>query len=341
MTDPSELTEAATSTREGHRLARQITGYAAIAGTLPYLTLKFAWLTGNDLGVTDSAFMRDTSIYALNLFTAGMDLYAIMLAVTFAHAWGQRMPAPLVLFPIWVGTGFLAPIIAGVPVVGAVVAIAGTQESGSGSEGLPLAPWVQPLVYGGFAWQGVFLLTAFLLYAKVRWARVFSARVDAAPSPVGRWAATGYAGVALGLLTAAVHLSRAFGSDLGLTPALADARTPTWYAVEGIHGLAALAGAAGLLMLARRTPPRWRFWIPVALAWIGAGAMFSWGFWSLVNVLGATLLAGGTSTADLALTGAQTLGGLLLATALLRHTSQLVRDTAGSAGKSIGAGKSR
>ena len=327
MTRLSRLSEAEAVRPERDRLrvARRITGYAAIAGTLPYLTLKFAWLTGVDLGVTDPAFIHDPGIYALNLFTAGMDVYAIMLALAFAHAWGQRVPAPVVLFPVWVGTGFLAPIVAGIPVVGAVLAIAGTQQSAGDGPALPLAPWVQPLVYGGFAWQGVFLLTAFLLYARVRWHRVFSARTGAAR--IGGWSTVGYAGVALALLTAAVHLARAFGSELAMTVAQAKAQTATSYAVEGVHGVGALVGAAGVLMLVRRARPRWRLWAPVTLGWTGAGAMFSWGFWGLVNVLGATVLAGETTAAELAVTGGQTLGGLLLGVALLGHTSHLIHGT--------------
>jgi hypothetical protein len=327
MTTMTLPCDVAHPTPERFQLARRITGYAAIAGIVPYLTLKLAWLTGNDVGVLDPAFMHDRTIFALNLFTAGMDLYAILLALTFAYAW--RMPAPLVLFPIWVGTGFLAPILAGVPVVGLVTAVAGPGGHASSGPTLPLEPWVQPLVYGGFAWQGSFLLTGFLLYAAVRWRGVFTARLA---ETAARWAPAGYAGAVLAGLAGGLHLAQAFGSGLGITAAQAAARTPTTYAVEAIHGVAAFAAAAGILILVRRAPSGWRLRVAVVLAWVGAGAMFSWGFWSLVNIVGATLLSSGTTTVELLAVTAQTLGGLLLAATLVATASTVLRrGTAGDA----------
>ncbi|MGH3716740.1 MAG: hypothetical protein ACRDT4_25270 [Micromonosporaceae bacterium] len=307
------------------RTARRVVSYAAILGTLPYLTLKFCWLIGIEAGITDPAFLHDSGIFLLNLFTAGMDVYAVGLALVFAHAWGQRAWPPLVLFPIWVGTGFLAPIAVGAPVVGLIMAVVPPEPAASGGAELPIAPWVQPLVYAGFAWQGIFLLTAFLLYAVERWSPVFTARLSG-PSRAG-WAPLGYTGAALAVATAAIHLSYAAG--IGLSAAEAAGRTAVTSGVESIRGLAALAGAAGVVMLLRGVPAGWRFWVPTVLGWTGAGAMFSWGFWSLLNIAGSTLLAQGElGIVHLAHVTAQFLGGILLGAAVLRHCTHLTATSA-------------
>ncbi|MGH3645732.1 MAG: hypothetical protein ACRDTM_00910 [Micromonosporaceae bacterium] len=325
------LTEVRPSGARLHTV-RRVVGYAAIVGTLPYLTLKTCWLLGIDVGVTDPAFMHDSGIFWLNLFTAGMDVYAVALALVFAHA--LRAPAPLVLFPIWVGTGFLAPIAVGAPVIAVISAYAPPAPASSGAE-LPLAPWVQPLVYGGFAWQGVFLLTGFLLYALHRWPTIFRARlragdavgagvVDARGAGGVGWTLAGYAGVAFAAATAAVHLGYAIGLDLWFTAAERASRTAVTSGVESIRGLAALAGAAGVLMLLRDVPAGSRSWGPVVLGWTGSGSMFSWGFWSLLNVTAATVLVrDGVRPIELAAVLAQFLGGVLLGATVLRHCAHL------------------
>ena len=75
------------------------------------------------------------------------------------------MPAVLLLIPVWVGTGLLAPIALGVPLGLAAQAIAGGSPvpAHNGLHG-----WVYAVVYGGFAVQAVCLLTAFALYARDR-----------------------------------------------------------------------------------------------------------------------------------------------------------------------------
>lgn len=137
---------------------RLVVGYAAILGTLPYLLLKGAWLSGSTIGITDPAMAHDGSLFVLNLITAGMDLVAIVVALGLTYPWGQRVPAWLVFFPMWVGAGFLAPITLALPFIGL-----------STSDIKFLEPWVQPVVYSGFAWQGITLMLAFALYARVRW----------------------------------------------------------------------------------------------------------------------------------------------------------------------------
>jgi hypothetical protein len=89
------------------------------------------------------------------------------------------VPAVLVLIPVWVGTGLLAPIALGVPLGLAAQAIAGGSPvpAHNGLHG-----WVYAVVYGGFAVQAVCLLTAFALYARDRWDHPLALR----PLPPGR-----------------------------------------------------------------------------------------------------------------------------------------------------------
>jgi hypothetical protein len=95
--------------------ARFFIGYGAIACALPYLALKLVWLAGGQLGVADAAMMRDPSMVALNALTAFMDLVGIAIALAFTHQWGLRIPAWLVLPPMWVATGLLSKFVARCP----------------------------------------------------------------------------------------------------------------------------------------------------------------------------------------------------------------------------------
>jgi hypothetical protein len=196
--------------------ARQLAGFAVVVGTLPYLTLKALWLTGNTVGLTDPAFADDESLRLLNLATAGMDVIAIVLALALTQNWGQRLPSWLVLVPIWIGTGFLAPIVLTVPL------IVGEHTT------LPLEAWVQPVVYGGFAWQGVALLVAFVLYVRVRWPRMAQARSTTSTSPL-----LTRVGAVLGLFVAVV----------GLT---------SGRLIDGLLGILALAGVVGVSAIVER-----------------------------------------------------------------------------------------
>ncbi|MGH3516429.1 MAG: hypothetical protein ACRDQ7_03240 [Haloechinothrix sp.] len=305
MTTTTSRTDAAPVRPTRFRL---IVGYATILGTIPYLALKFAWLCGSEAGITDPDFARDPSMFALNLFTAGMDVVAIVLALVFTHAWGQRAPAWLVLFPIWVGTGFLAPIVIGAPVIGAGLAV----EAGPPADAprLPLADWVQPVVYASFIWQGLTLLTAFVLYTRARWPRLYTARTV----PIaGRVRPLIVAGVLLAGFAAGVHLLWASGSGLGLPPELV--RTLSGALVQGLHGAMALASVTGAILLG------WgggRFRVPMPLAWTGAGAMFSWGLWSVLNTVASTaLVSGGVLALPLAVGCAQLAGGACLGLVLV------------------------
>ncbi|SEG53402.1 hypothetical protein SAMN05444920_10325 [Nonomuraea solani] len=257
-------------------IGRITAAIVAVAAMLPYLTLKILWLTGSSVGVTDPALMNDPATVALNAMTFGMEAVALALALAFTTRKGLRLPAWLVLPPLWVGTGLLSVVVVTAPVV---VAVAGLEVFG----GTAVEPWVYMMVYGGFMGQGIGLMAAFVLYSRDRWPAVFTtpAGLDF-PSPT-RSFQTVVAWGALLVATAVggVRLSRVFGAE-----------TVTGV-MEGVKGLLAIAGAVALAALVRRWG-RGPFWRPLVVAWLGSGSLFGWGLYAMiVTLVGGPLTWGG------------------------------------------------
>lgn len=282
----------------------RVLGVLTAAATLPYLALKTIWLAGGTAGVRDGALLADPSVRALNGVTLVLDLLVVALAILLTVDAGLRLPAWTLLLPIWVGTGFLLPM--------AVAILPSTLVGSLGADTGPFEPWVQPMVYGGFAVQGLGLAIAFALYAARRWGEVVAAPAAVPPGlwPLLRVLVGG--GVAAAALSGALHLAGGLvsGSGDGVLMALAKA------------GFAA-AGAVGVLHLARG--PGGHRWTAAVAAWIGTGAMFAWGLWSAALTMADTALAapdpiGGP--ADLA----GLLAGLALATAALAALSGSTMD---------------
>lgn len=275
------------------RALRIAAGYAAIASALPYLALKMVWLGGGTLGVADTALMRDTSMIALNAITAGMDLAGIGLALAFTHRWGLRIPAWLLLPPIWVATGLLARFIVAVPI--AVVVgwlMPATVPRGTGG---PVVPWVYALVYTEFAGMGLGLFVAFFFYARVRWPDLLDAPADAARQTPTRdlQVALANTGTLIAALLGVLLMAWAFGATFGLDAAASARRTIVGSLINGIDAVLMIGGAVGIQLMVRGlragSPQR----VPVVLTWIGAGSMFGWGLWPTANVLGQTALLRG------------------------------------------------
>ncbi|MBE1580947.1 hypothetical protein ACFORH_25780 [Amycolatopsis roodepoortensis] len=268
--------------------ARLIVCYAAILGTLPYLTLKASWVTGGGLGLRDPSFVDSELMMFANLATGGMDVVAVLLALTFTYSWGRRIPAPLVLFPIWIGTGLLAPIVLDLPVIVADLSTAQLAE-------MPLENWVWAVVYGGFAWQGIMLLTAFVLYARDRWWFVVTGTVK--PGSIG---AAGLLGMVAALVTAIGHSIWAFGTG-GIAARGQDV---------------VIAALAVLAALALANVSRGRFWPRLVLVWTGAGAMAGTGAWGLFSQLAMG------STGRAVVLAIQVTGGVLMMISVLRRLPQ-------------------
>lgn len=281
---------------------RWVVSVLAILGTVPYLTLKTLWLSGSRVGLLDPEFGHSAAMYAANAITLVMDGVAVVMALAFVTAWGRRIPGWLVLLPMWVGTGLLAPILVVVPLQAALAPF--TAAAREAQPANPLADWVYLVVYGGFMWQGVFLLTGFVLYAADRWGRPLAWR-----QPVGQWPATGMptlVPVAIGLAALAA-LAHTASSVPHLPVGTANL----------IGDLAMLAcGAAGLAVLATRRPaglPRWR---AIVLTWLGSGAVAGWGLFHLVLLTVPNDLVGDDAVSGLDITAQALRLAAGLATAL-------------------------
>lgn len=273
--------------------ARLIVCYAAILGTLPYLTLKASWVTGGSLGLRDPSFVDSELMLFANLLTGGMDVVAVVLALAFTYSWGRRIPAPLVLFPIWIGTGLLAPIVLNLPVIVTDLAHAQLAE-------MPLENWVWAVVYGGFAWQGILLLTAFVLYARDRWWFVVTGTVR--PGTIG---VAGGLGIAAALVSAIGHGSWAFDSG-GMS-------------ARGQDVVVALLSVLAAVALA--SVSRGRFWPRLVLVWTGAGVMAGSGAWGLFSAVGMSAHGLGR----VLVLAVQVIGGVLLMMSVLRRLPHAAR----------------
>lgn len=262
----------------------------AIAAMLPYLTLKVLWLTGSPVGVTDPALMDDSTMYGMNVLTFGMDAVALVLALGFTMRWGMRLPAWLVLLPLWVGTGLLGVIVVTTP-LGLLLEGAALFDVGG-----PIEPWVYVMVYGGFIGQGVGLMAAFVLYARDRWPAVFTTTAEAPYQSLTRpfQRVVAWGSLLVAAVIGGVRFSWAFGGDAGLPPEAAAAMTSAGALQQGIKGLLAVAAGAALVVLVRANARR-PFWQPLVVAWLGSGSLFGWGLYAMIITATAAPLSGGAT----------------------------------------------
>jgi hypothetical protein len=155
-------------------------GYVTVAAMMPYLTIKTAWLLGSDIGVVQPGLMRTAPFIVGNLITALMELTGAALALALVHQWGQRLPAWLVLLPLWAAGGLLAPVMLAAP-VGFLAGISTTPAADAPIDGLQ--EWVYAVVYTGFILQGTGLAIAFTQHIRTRWPNLLTARLGSLTSP--------------------------------------------------------------------------------------------------------------------------------------------------------------
>ncbi|WP_157429561.1 hypothetical protein [Actinomadura oligospora] len=306
--------------------------YLTCAACVPYIALKLTWLFGGNLGVNDTGMMHSTKVEVANVITFALDATTILIELAFTYGWGRRLPSWLVVVPIWVGTGLLAPLALGIP-LGTIVQFAMGEGSPTSSAGASaLDPWVFVVVYGGFITQAAGLTVAFAFYAKARWPEAFAllARdVPAGPTDVMRRFLAWAAAVPMAFVVI-VDLYWAFGGDGGRKTDL----SATQQVIQFVDASLALAGAAGALALVQRRSGR--LLVPMIATWVGGAAGFSYGLFTC-------LVAADPDTTTLmnldALAGM--LGGLVIALAGASLIAERAAERApGTEGGAENAGQS-
>ncbi|MFD0510996.1 hypothetical protein ACFQ0Q_11325 [Streptomyces aureus] len=215
-----------------------------------------------------------------NSLSALLDSAVIVLALLLTRPWGRRAPAWLLVFPMWVATGLLAPIMTGYPLQLLVRAFGGSVNHG-GSKGEPfLDEWVFGVVYTGFILQGLTLGALFALYARDRWGHVARPGPGAAAPPADAGRRTlAVAAAVLALFPLALHALWACGATTGLNTARIADRSSDFYVLEATDVAFLAAAALGALSLAFRRGGGLPVKLPLALAWLGSGAVACWGGW--------------------------------------------------------------
>lgn len=265
---------------------RRVAAVGAVAATVPYVALKVLWLSGNLVGVpADSPAAGDEFVYA-NAITFGMDAFVVVLALALTQRWGMRVPAWLLLAPVWVGTGLLVPAVLQAAAGGLAWVVSGGQAMRL--EGGLVEPWVYAVVGASFALQGIFLAAAFWWYARARWSHVFQPAEPAkgATDEVQTVFVRGGGGAAV--VIAIGYAVWQFG-DAGPFGEY----EPGWEVSQRMHlviaaatALVAAIGAARMLRPTVRVP----FGRAAVLAWVGSGSLCGWGLYQVVVVLsGASL----------------------------------------------------
>ncbi|WP_274556895.1 hypothetical protein [Streptomyces spiramyceticus] len=257
---------------------------AAIASCVPYLGLKLAWIAGSRTGIPEGSVLLDHpgTMAVVNAVTVVMDSAVIVLALLLTQGWGRRVPARLLVLPMWAATGLLTPIVTGYPLQLLAKVFTGAESAPAESEAF-LDEWVFGVVYTGFIVQGMALGTLFALYARERWGHLWRGTVwDLPNSAVGpRLRATAVIASVLAALCAVPHAMWAAGSTTGLNQGRIDGRTTAFHLLEGVYVLFAAVTVAGILMLALRLGRGLPLKAPLALAWLGSGALGCWGGWLL------------------------------------------------------------
>ncbi|MFF4083124.1 hypothetical protein ACFYZN_27530 [Streptomyces sp. NPDC001777] len=291
----------------------------AITATLPYIALKSAWIAGSRVGIPDGSPLlehRATMIVA-NGVTILMDSAVVVIALLLTRPWGRRVPAWLLVLPVWVASGLLLPIMTGYPTQLVVGLFRGGGVGGGGGDGKPfLDEWVFGVVYGGFTVQGLALGTLFALYARDRWGHLWQGTLrDLPKSPTApALRVTAVLASLLAVVPAVAHLVWATGSAAGLNAARIADRDGPFYIMEAFNVLFAVVAAAGVLLLAFRRSAL-PLAVPLVLAWCGSGASGCWGGWlSIASMTGAQKVSEQPTPTMVVIYGVQMLLGALVVT---------------------------
>ncbi|GAA2720913.1 MULTISPECIES: hypothetical protein [Streptomyces] len=273
--------------------ARRLLRAVAVLACAPYLTLKVAWLCGSRAGIPDGSplLTGGAMLNAINAATVAMDLCVIVLALLLTRPWGTRVPAWLLVLPMYGAAGLLTPIMVGFPAQLLLRAVGAGHGATPAKAAEPfLADWVFRVVYGGFIAQGLCLGALFALYARDRWGHLWRGRAgEAGRRARGRGERLpALAAVALAPLPLVVHLLWATGSTVGLPADIAAGRHAEAAVLDAAFVLAAAAAAAGLLQFLRRRGGGWRLRTALLCTAVPSAALSCWGGWLIVAALTAT-----------------------------------------------------
>ena len=265
---------------------RMVVGYAMVVAVSPYLVLKVLWVSGLMVGVPEGSPARGRDFVGVNIVTGLFDLMAIALALALTHRWGRRLPAWLVLTPIWIGTGLLIPAVC--ELVNGAAAAALTGGRAVSLAGGLVDTWTYMVVYTSFGLQGLLLATALVLYARTRWAELFNRTGGAAnPGPArGAQVLFATAGAAAAVAVAVGHLVMALGTE-GAFGAYQAGWEYTARSGEVVNAVMAALAVSGIRLMIRRPAAgrRTPLWVGVALTWTGTGAMFAYALLTLAAVV--------------------------------------------------------
>ncbi|MGA5042518.1 hypothetical protein [Streptomyces arboris] len=298
---------------------RSVARVLAVAACVPYVGLKLAWMAGSRVGIPDGSPLLDGGVVLAvgNAATVLMVGCVVVLALLLTRPWGLRVPAWLLVVPMWVASGLLLPIMTAYPLQMAVRLLGGS-GGGTGGGGDPfLDPWVFGVVYGGFIVQGIALGTLFALYAKERWGHLWQGRLRDLPPRTPASGVLRVAAVAAALVALAPGLAHALwaaGSTAGLDEGRAAGRTSDFHVLETVNALFVAAAVAGMLLLAFRRGGRLPLRVPLVLVWAGSAQVACWGGWlSLAALVGAGDAADRPTTAMVLIYAGQMLVGTLIA----------------------------
>jgi hypothetical protein len=274
--EADDLTGMTVQTIPSLARVRTIGGYGAAIAATPYLLIKIAWTFGLFLPTEE---MGATSWRVINAATAVLAVIAILLALAFSRPWGERLPAPLIALPIWLGTGLLVPMVLLVPVLGPA-AVGRDAQAGAADI------WVheQIFIMLSLVGVGVGLPIALAGYVHARWPQAVRGTVDFVYQPghtrglqaiIAKFVAIGC------ILLGTIKVFWAAGGALGLDSAMLDERNLWWHMLSLSTGAWAFAGAWGVLLLTSGRGSR-RILPPMAAAWISSGMMFSHSLYNLL-----------------------------------------------------------
>ncbi|MBT2451713.1 hypothetical protein J7F03_32565 [Streptomyces sp. ISL-43] len=256
-----------------------------MAATLPYLTLKTAWLAGSRIGIPDGSVLLEPGLFitAANAVTVLMDAAVIVLALVLTRPWGMRAPSWLLTVPVFVATGLLTPIVLGFPGQLLLRALGAGPDAVEQATRTPfLDPWVFHVVYTGFIVQAIALAGLFVPYARERWGRRWQGVLgEGLPSPTGVVAGSA---AALSVVVALTHFYWAFGGTAGHNASQIAQYSSDTAVGSAVHGICALTAGAGAVLLAKGGARR--AWWPLAVAWTGSAATLCWGMWLMVAATG-------------------------------------------------------